>query len=628
MAFFVPWAPRFSREALDPSWAMGIENAFATGKRFGQAIVFTMGPYGFLYAKFYGPSTFGLMLLCWALLSAALVAALWRVARRNIRSPLAALAWMAAIFALAECFPGYFSTDAFVIVLAAAFLACSCAADDAAPRALLCAVAAALALATFVKFTFAGLALSAVAAVLAAEIARGRRFLMLPAVFAAALPALWLLAGQRMDDFVPFLYRSYLVASGYNESMDRVGPAGEVIAYIGASAALLAAVAVAWRRERLRVAALLAGLLGVLFLTWKVGFTRHDRHGTVAAFSAAAIGLVFFPVIWRRMGTRAGRALAAGALLLGLFSAGLSTWIRADEMAPYVLGVPRRVGSNFAAALEVISGRSSAPRDYRAVLAQIRDDDPLPAAKGTVDVYPCNQAVAIAHRMDYDPRPVFQSYSAYLPELAELNLGHLQGADAPDTIFFLVRTIDSRFPSLDDGVSWPEILTRYDLCARAGRFLVFRRAALPREYSMKPAGALKARFGEWIDLPGRPQDPVWVQVDLEPTALNRALMFLFRAPWPMMTVRTADGIEVAYRIAAPMARGGFLLSPVVASTDAFAAFAAKDSGPIMAGQAVTSVRFSMSADADPALYFQPDIAISLYDFDFPAQPPLAVSPVR
>jgi len=63
-----------------------------------------------------------------------------------------------------------------------------------------------------------------------------------------------------------------------------------------------------------------------------------------------------------------------------------------------------------------------------------------------VDVYPWNQAVLIAHDLQYDPRPIIQSYSVYAPELAELNAAHLRSTHAPDNILFDINPLNNNFP--------------------------------------------------------------------------------------------------------------------------------------------------------------------------------------
>lgn len=60
---FVPFSPKMPAPGIDPSWALGLNQAVAQGLAFGKEIIFTLGPYSFLYTKTYHPSTDLLMII-------------------------------------------------------------------------------------------------------------------------------------------------------------------------------------------------------------------------------------------------------------------------------------------------------------------------------------------------------------------------------------------------------------------------------------------------------------------------------------------------------------------------------------------------------------------------------------
>src|SRR5262249_8899468 len=161
---------------------------------------------------------------------------------------------------------------------------------------------------------------------------------------------------------------------------------------------------------------------------------------------------------WRR------RPDAASAMLLGVLVVA-SFW-------PALTGMPRFFGQTHGVFLSeqvrrVSQGwgqlraggiRPPVPPPYALATQPVQKQLTLPTPRGTVDLYPSALGYVVANGWSYAGRPVFQSYSAYTGALAELNASHLRGADAPDTIFFGVQPIDGRFPSLDDSLSWPELL--------------------------------------------------------------------------------------------------------------------------------------------------------------------------
>lgn len=61
-SIFIPFSPKLPAPGIDPSWALGLNQAVAQGLAFGKDIIFTLGPYSSLYTKAYHPATDSLMM--------------------------------------------------------------------------------------------------------------------------------------------------------------------------------------------------------------------------------------------------------------------------------------------------------------------------------------------------------------------------------------------------------------------------------------------------------------------------------------------------------------------------------------------------------------------------------------
>src|SRR5262249_27920439 len=107
---------------------------------------------------------------------------------------------------------------------------------------------------------------------------------------------------------------------------------------------------------------------------------------------------------------------------------------------------------------------------------------------GTADVYPISQTLALPQSLTRRPRRILHTYSAYSPKLAEMNAAQLRSDRAADHIFFGVGTIDDRFAPQDDSLSWPELLTRYDITGMAGQYVLMKKSVAPRHYQLTPVG--------------------------------------------------------------------------------------------------------------------------------------------
>jgi hypothetical protein len=213
--------------------------------------------------------------------------------------------------------------------------------------------------------------------------------------------------------------------------------------------------------------------------------------------------------------------------------------------------------------------------EYAKNLAVLRAAFPLPALVGTWDVYPYSQNIPLANAVPWSPRPIFQSYSAYGPALAELNAAHLVGAIAPDNILFGISPIDGRMGALEDGISWPTLINNYSLRGRLGDFLILRKNNLSKGVSLERFKSIDKNVGESIPVPHK-NGPVWVKLDLTPSLLGRIANILFATPEVRIELTFADGKSESYRYIASMGKAGFMVSPLVRNTDDFAKLMSAD----------------------------------------------------
>ena len=267
--------------------------------------------------------------------------------------------------------------------------------------------------------------------------------------------------------------------------------------------------------------------------------------------------------------TTAARPVAAvlfGYMLLAAYI--IQSHYAASTPADMLLRAETRlqtIGAGFQYAFDGHDVRS----EYDAALAGIRRAAPLRKLEGTSDIYSVDQAVLIASGNDWDPRPIMQSYSAYEPVLAQLNSKHLTGAKAPDNIIFALQPIDGRVPSLADGASWPELMSRYTLTDFDGRYAHLRR--LPDGGSAieeTERATRRHRLGESFAVPDS-DGPVFAKIDIRPTLLGKLVNVLFKIPSLYLKLTMEDGTVRIHRTVSGMMSSGFFISPMVKSTRDF-----------------------------------------------------------
>lgn len=595
VAALTPWAPWGPSEDLDVSFAYALHAHFLAGWPIGTRVIGTYGPFGFAFYNAYHPDTYGWLLAVrggLAALTGALLAWLGAVASGRrwavLALPAAGLPWCALV-------------DAWGFLVAALALAVTWV-DARAPGRAAAQYAAGVALGLFalIKVTFLVAALITIGAALLGAGARAAWRVPLATALTAMLG--WYAAGQPAATVAPFLRWSLGdVSTGYARAM-QMWPHHLLVVQAWGTAALLAlsAGALAWPRRRPALAAAL-GIAALAALAFKAGFVRALDHVFIATAAFQLLGLVLAAFTWRR-----GRHALAAVLVLA--PAALTLHATQHAVVATLLS-PLRAAWDSAAGLTKL-----ATRDNRAVFAAgnaaVRYRNPLPPLAGTVDIYPHDQGVLFAHGLSYAPRPVFQSYMAYTPALAEANRRSLAGPDAPRWLLFRIAPVDTRFPALDDGRAWPEILTRYRPVRREGKYLLLERRAAAAPWTLEPLGTRRARLGEWLAVPPPDGGPLWAQIDVREGLAQRAVAAAVQGALVVLEVETAVGEARRFRLVTPLARDGFLLSPLAETGLAFARLGGQM--PDRTGlSAVRRMRVVIEPQRLTAT-FDPEIAVTLW----------------
>ena len=601
---------------LDDAWAQAMHVAYAQHMQFGRDIVFTYGPWGFL-ARGYYPPTYLISVVAWVALASVFLCAGWRLARYFTSNQVIVWLWLMGFTALASLPAGDDISNRLtawgVLLLFLHFFV-----EERAFSPLQAALVFTLGWLGLVKF--AGLIEGGflVAVVAADNIVRHRRFPWIIPVWLAGIVFFWLLAAQHPGLLWPFLKNSWEVVNGYTDAMsygDLFVPLPLIYVLLGAGFCFLGGMLI--RAPRWRVAVFFVpGMAGILFLSFKQGYVRSDDyHEIYAIISLLLIGLACLAVA----ATRKNRLLPGA---VGLFCASISlSWNISVGPKDGLLSEWVRTFSPYNLLSPIVSLTTHDLRnDYEKSLGQMREGIPLPPVRGGADVYSYFQNILFANGLEYQPRPVIQSYSAYTPGLAKMNADWLRSDRAATNVFFATRTIDGRYPSLDDGLSWPELLTRYDLKGLsdpAGTYLWLARSPTPRKYELHLLQETNVPLGTSF-LPPMTNGLVWAEIEVKKTLPGDMFSFFYKPTTLMVKVKLADQSEHDCRLVPGMASAGFLLSPYIDGNKSFAALA-QGNGTMLAPQAVVTVMIYDQAKPGTSLCYQSPAKIRFYRLEFPAQ---------
>jgi len=580
----VPFGPALPQAGLDASWAWVLNEAVARHLVFGRDVIFTFGPLGFVYTKLYHPATDIAMLWACATLACGTLAALYAMTTLRNAVYVALLPLLVAALEI---------PDAFLIFLPVLFLLASEKlmqdehAADFCPAplrfVLLLVMASALALLPLIKGTLGVVAFGGVACmainVARRSIARGTAVL---AVFAITLLSAWALVGQPWQELLGYFRAMPEIVSGYTTAMATDGKFSRIATFVLVAPLTLA---ILYRRYGTADAIARIGLVlfasGCAFIAFKSAFVRHD-----VGHVQAASGFLLL-MVWLCVAIDPPRK-AGVWLLVAVLGWAVSFHRPLMELQRPVLQIAGNVSGLWLRATKQDWLLERYNDSVRYTALQHR----LPALVGPTDIYPVDHAVVIANGLQWSPRPVFQSYAAYTPALAAANALSLQQEQSPQNILFAIAPLDDRYPALEEGPSWPALMTRYAATQRIDSYILLQKDLPP--VRAPEFGTLlidtPLDLGDRLALPSEPR-MLWAEVDWQPTLLGKLAVALFKLPTPRMTVELPDGSSRDYRFLPSVSSAGFVVSPQVERVDDFLAMLTPVETEVSRAMRVVAIRF-------------------------------------
>lgn len=609
LTVFVPWAPALPSVELDASWYLVLHWAFLNGLDFGSDIVFTYGPWGFLFQG-YHPSTFIYSVIAWTFIATVCFMAMKQIFERmSHRRWVQGLMLFGFMALVGNAIRGMHDIRLFVTCWSLLLLHFHV--DDRPMTRLKVAMVLALAIISLGKFSLALVAFLVVI-VISIEILSRKIIPWLIYVYISAICILWLAAGQGPFRAIAFLRHSFQIASGYAQGVgiDSPNEVRDVLLYLLCAMGFLGVIlAVHWseiRRARagaagwgamavlrvvLRSVLLLGSLAAALFLCFKIGYIRHDEHELLATTCIAALAIMYMAVHIRVVRPLLRWPLIATPIvctLLAVFS--FQVWLGGFGLfgmaGRTVVDIPGATWD----ATKALVGSNSNRKAYDDLMQYYREFRPLPPATGTVDAYSWIQYGVIANGLEYRPRPVIQGYLSYAADLARINAEFLQDdRRAPESVYFDLQYIDGCYPTMAEAASIPELLGRYELKDATKGALLLTRSGRTRHSSRGLLQQTTAKIGDWIPVPPS-GEPVWASIKLSPTLTGKLATAVYKPPAVFINVKSVDGQVARAKLIPGIASEGFLLSPLILDRMAFAILWSNDWKQLLNNLRITEIQ--------------------------------------
>ena len=539
---------------IDISWIAVFDWTYGKNIAFGKDIVFTAGPLGFMI---YPMGQFLFSFIHNILLSLILIPFF------KIENKISAI--LLLFFILATSLFGIIGTIQYIISIIMILFAFK-AKDD--KRYYIYIIYAILVTVPMVLIKFNNIALLLFSMILADVIIfKSSKKIFATPLFIVWLILLWVIIGQPIENFPIFIKSSLEIMSGYNDAMisgNSFPLYNFAIVIVLIILTIFHTVKFAFKKfdGNFSKAILLLSILAPLFVAFKFGFVRHDNaHVDRCLFIMIIINAFMAISIYKETLTNfmINKKIKYTALVFNiiiLISLSYLVYPKIEESSLAVTGNMN----------EQIDQTKQSVAFYQGMF----DNE-------TIDSYPFYQGTLIASDLNYKPRPVIQSYSAYTKELRELNSNHLLSDNAPENILFAIDEIDNRLPTMMDSPSWIHILNRYDLVGSFNKInileLHFKKKDKDKfdNLTFKEISSKEYAFNETIEVP-KNNSPIFVSMKLKKTAFGKLISFLFRGQLYKMSLTVTGGETLYFRVIAGMIETPVLLSPLVDSTESFLDF--------------------------------------------------------
>lgn len=542
---------------LDASWIYALNRLPHTEFGFGEDVVFTYGPLGYLLVPLDLGANLGIAATVWVVQQVILVLLLARAFLRT-RSLLRVAAF-GAVYLLALSF-GLPSEYRLLTLLALLLLI------PPSDRVWPVAAAAAVVIAGVLLFLKTTAGVTALLMLLVALswwwVRSGKRRLAVAGLLAAYAATISLIGILMIDGSVyHWVTLGWQVSTGFAEAMAVPGPGSMVIlALAGLGAAAVLVVLLRGDQQGLFAMAILFPLLLVAF---RHSFVRH--HGRFFfAVLLAACAILLATASRRRslLEAAAGALLATLLAVLAFIQPGCGcrwqpAWLTGARGGAAV-GMLLRLGETREELRQAGAEQLTAlrlPGDWRSRIGG-----------ATVDIVPHQIAFVPANGLRWTPNPVIQTYSAYTETLDARVARHFASTSAPRFLLARFSDIDGRHPLYGAPATWRTILTRYRLAAYspartegARGLVLLARHGEPISAATEPAGTTAGAIGEWQRVPDH-AGLLFGELGFGYDLSGRLARLAWRIDPLFIDLRRSDGQTSRFRIIPGTAENGILLN--------------------------------------------------------------------
>lgn len=191
----------------------------------------------------------------------------------------------------------------------------------------------------------------------------------------------------------------------------------------------------------------------------------------------------------------------------------------------------------------------------------------------TCDVYPWDYSVAAINNLNWQPRPVIQSYAVYTSWLDQQNAAHWASDSAPEFIVWdqqkitvdvnksKFSSIDSRYLLNDEPQSLLQMLSRYRVCCADDKFLLLKKRKSAVSLQKRELHETKTTWNTWVEAPRDSTGLIRCKLHFDKSLLQQLKSFFYKDEQVWIYLKLSNGVIHKYRIVPKNAADGLWINP-------------------------------------------------------------------
>jgi len=177
----------------------------------------------------------------------------------------------------------------------------------------------------------------------------------------------------------------------------------------------------------------------------------------------------------------------------------------------------------------------------------------------SVDIIPWEISYLKVNDLNYNPRPVIQSYTAYTSYLDHKNFQKYMSNSSPDFVLFTNGSIDGRFTFFDETQTKLALLANYEVVDNSWKNLLLEKLEEPIFNEIVKTEQGTGKLNQFIKVKSTPELQ-YFKADIDYSLLGEIRKLIYQAPELKVTFKFESGKTATWRAVKPIIEGGVIIN--------------------------------------------------------------------